>query len=539
MFLGLDCSTQSLSAIIIDAEKGTIEHEEVVRFQNELPQHQTTHGFVRGAHPDEFFSSPLMWLDALDLLCSKLVNHKIPLHLIKGISGSAQQHATVYVKHDGQKALHSLDPNHSLSEQLRSHYSRPVCPIWLDASTGEECKEIANTVGGNKTICNITGSSITPRFSAAQIRKYAKQYPARWAETETVHLASSYFSSIMAGHQSAIDYGDGAGMNLMNLNKLQWDETMAHATFEDLIDKLPPLQHSANLVGLVNPYFVKKYGFNERAKCYNWSGDNPCSLVGMGAAKPGKWIISLGTSYTVFCATEAPVIDPNGFGNVFGNPIHDYMALSCFKNGALACFTLKDQLGIDWLEFDTLAQQPPSLNDKPSLPFFETEITPRHKSTDQTNTTVRSLLDGQFLNMKHHSAWMASAPECIYVTGGISQSNGVCQTIANIFQTPVHRLDRMAQLNVECDRKARHWAETTTNTTSKKINISGRQWELWINDRRVIHQIDRTIRSHIHDPQMKQRWADKGKVSQNNIQKSTGNLSNEQQKRPLNADTPF
>jgi len=434
MFLGLDCSTQSLSAIIIDSEKGTIEHEEVVRFQDELPQHNTTHGFVRGVHPDEFFSSPLMWLDALDLLFSKLVAKKVPLHLIKGISGSAQQHSTVYIKREGLAALRSLDPHHSLSEQLRSHYSRPVSPIWLDASTGTECKEIANAVGGNETIHQITGSSITPRFSAPQIRKYAKEYPARWAETEVVHLVSSYLSSIMTGRRSSIDYGDGAGMNLMNLKNLVWDSTMVRATYDDLFSKLPVLQHSANMVGLVNQYFVKKYGINDRARCYNWSGDNPCSLVGMGAARPGKWIISLGTSYTAFCATENPLADPNGFGNVFGNPIHDYMALSCFKNGALACFTLKDQLGLDWQEFDRLASIPPTLEDRPSLPFFET--------------------DGQFLNMKHYSAWMDEKPKSIYVTGGISQSPGVCQTIANIFQTPVYRLENSSSASLGAAMRA-------------------------------------------------------------------------------------
>ena len=150
--------------------------------------------------------------------------------------------------------------------------------------------------------------------------------------------------------------------------------------------------------------------------------------------------MSLGTSYTVFCATEDPMIDPKGFGNVFGNPIEDYMALSCFKNGALACFALKDQLGLGWVEFDQLARKAPSINDTPSLPFFDTEITPRHRRVDQSETSVRSLLDGQFLNMKHHSQWMGETPTCIYVTGGVSQSKGVCQTIANIFQVPVHRL---------------------------------------------------------------------------------------------------
>ncbi len=454
MFLGLDCSTQSLSALIINAESGTIEHEESVNFQNDLPQYQTTHGFARGAMPDEFFSDPMMWLDALDLLFQRLVDQQIPLHKIKGISGSAQQHATVFIKRGTQLAVRNFSSELCLSEQLQHHLSRPVSPIWLDGSTGKECLEVATAMGGNEVICRATGSSMTPRFSAAQIRKYAKQYPARWAETEKIHLASSYLNSVLAGHRCAIDYGDGAGMNLMNIERLQWDEDIANAVFPELIHKLPSLQSSTNMSGLISPYFVEKYGVNRKAKCFNWSGDNPCSLVGMGAARPGRWVMSLGTSYTVFCAIEEPQVDPAGFGNVFGNPINDYMALSCFKNGALSCFALKEQLGIDWAEFDTRAKECPSKEDTPVLPFFDTEITPLHRSVDQSHTSVRALLDGQFLNMKHHSKWMGDQPKDIYVTGGVSKSKGVCQTIANIFQVPVHRLKNSASASLGAAMRA-------------------------------------------------------------------------------------
>lgn len=441
MFLGLDCSTQSLSAILIDPEQGSVLHQENVRFQNDLPEYNTTHGFSRGAHPDEFFSSPMMWLDALDLLFQRLVDQDIPLHLVRGISGSAQQHATVYIQRKSQPAVRNLNPQFSLSEQLFSHLSRPVSPIWLDGSTIQECEAIAKECGGHNTLCRITGSAAIPRFSAAQIRKYALQFPERWAETEKVHLASSYLSSILAGHRAAIDYGDGAGMNLMNLERFQWDETIANTVVPNLIDRLPSLQHSTNMAGIISPYFVQKYGFNKRTKCFNWSGDNPCSLVGMGAARPGKWVISLGTSYTVFCALDDPIVDPHGFGHVFGNPIDNYMGLSCFKNGALSCFALKEQLGIEWQEFDRLARIPPTREDLPSLPFFDTEITPLHTSVDQTNTTARSLLDGQFLNMRLHTDWLGERPDTFYITGGVSQSKGVCQTIANVFQTKVQRLE--------------------------------------------------------------------------------------------------
>jgi xylulokinase len=253
------------------------------------------------------------------------------------------------------------------------------------------------------------------------------------------------------------------------LEKFQWDEKIANAVFPELIHKLPSLQASTNMSGMISSYFVEKYGFHHKTRCFNWSGDNLCSLVGMGASRPGKWVMSLGTSYTVFCSIEVPRYDPDGFGNVFGNPIEDYMALSCFKNGALACFTLKDQLGIDWIEFDQQAHLLPTIEDSPSLPFYETEITPRHQRVSQCDTTVRSHLDGQFLNMKHHSQWMGDPPSEIFVTGGVSRSKGVCQTIANIFQAEVHRLKNSSSASLGAAMRAAYSSGYTLDELEEKF----------------------------------------------------------------------
>lgn len=168
----------------------------------------------------------------------------------------------------------------------------------------------------------------------------------------------------------------------------------------------------------------------------------------MGAATPGEMVISLGTSYTVFAAMQAPRTDPHGFGHVFGNPLGGFMSLICFQNGALACEHIKNSQSLNWNEFDQLASVPPTPDQLPTLPFYVPEISPIAAKTDQSNATVRSLLDGQFLNMKKHAAWMKIHPKNIWVTGGISQSNGVCQTIANVFNTSVQKLKTNASASL-------------------------------------------------------------------------------------------
>ena len=431
MFLGLDCSTQSLSALIIDACNGSIVHEASVNFEADLPHYQTSSGFIHGDLPGEVFSDPLMWVEALDLLLAKLVESGADLSAIEAVSGSGQQHATVYLNESFNSTLASLQSTGCLKDQLTPCLSRPLSPIWMDSSTGQECEEIASAIGGDEELCRRTGSTATQRFSGAQIRRFSKLSPEAWQKTAHIHLNSSFLASVLAGKSVSIDHGDGAGMNLMNLKAGDWDAEIVNMTAEGLADKLPTLKPSSTIAGNISAYFVEKYQFNPEAKVALWSGDNPCSLVGMGAASPGKMVISLGTSYTLFAAMEEPVTDPSGFGHVFGNPCGGFMSLICFSEGALALEKLRSELDITWEQFSDAA-------------------------LSQEQSPIRSLLDKQFLNMKAHSAWMGQSPTTIYVTGGASKNPGICQTIANIFDSNIQRMSTSSSAGLGAAMRAAH-----------------------------------------------------------------------------------
>ncbi len=239
MHLGLDCSTQSFSALIIDGPDGAIVYEASVNFERDLPHYQTTSGFVHGDESGEVFSDPLMWVEALDLLLTRMVKDGVDLSAIEAISGSGQQHATVYLNENFDAALHDLQSALSLKEQLTPCLSRPLSPIWMDTSTATECAEIAEAVGGNDKICRRTGSVAELRFSGPQIRRFSKINPEAWNLTQTVHLNSSFHASILAGKSVSIDHGDGAGMNLMNLETGEWDPKIVAITASDLAKKTP------------------------------------------------------------------------------------------------------------------------------------------------------------------------------------------------------------------------------------------------------------------------------------------------------------
>jgi xylulokinase len=455
MFLGLDSSTQSLTAVLIDPDSGELTCQLSVNFGLDLPAYGSPSGFIPSGMGGEVHADPSMWLQAMDLLFTRLAA-TTDLSQIKMIAGSGQQHGSVYLDASFDQRLAELDVSLDLAAQLAPALTRATSPIWMDTSTGAECVEITTAVGGSVEVCRRSGSNAIERFTGPQIRRFYKTDPAGYEKTTRIHLVSSFMASVIAGKSVAIDFGDGAGMNLLNLSKLGWDTELLAATAPDLGKKLLPPAPQTQVQGYICSYFVKKYGFAETCRTALFTGDNPASLVGMGATTPGNIVISLGTSDTFFAAMPGPKTDPNGFGHVFGNPAGGFMSLICFRNGSLAREALRDQLGLDWSAFDldALSATRGAAGANLMLPFFGPEITPRHDFTGpvlQGSTTfesaenpglqVRALLEGQFLNMRLHSQWMEVKAERIRLTGGASKNDGIAQLVANIFQAPVERLD--------------------------------------------------------------------------------------------------
>ncbi|MCM8528361.1 MAG: FGGY-family carbohydrate kinase, partial [Lentisphaeraceae bacterium] len=445
-YLGLDLSTQSLSALIVDGDTGQILIDESVNFGNDLPGYKAPNGFVKGEKEGEVFSSPLMWLDAADKLFSKLQS-QTDLSSIRAIAGSGQQHATVYLNSSFKSKVGSLDSSLSLADNFKPCLSRELSPIWMDNSTSSECSEIADASGGSDQVLKISGSIPIERFSGAQIRKFFKENPEAYQNTDAVHLASSFFCSVMSGTNAAIDLGDGAGMNLLNLQNNDWDPSLLEACAPDLGSKLPEAKASDSYVSTINSYFVDKYGFSADTEVYVFSGDNPNSLIGCGGALPGTAVISLGTSDTFFAAMSNPVTDPNGFGHVFGNPAGGYMSLICFMNGSLTREKLKDHYNLSWDQFSEAISEE---SDSVLLPWLIDEITPKapasKESLDFLNnsseaTDIRKFLEGQFINMLVHSEWMGEDINHIILTGGASQNDAIAQIIADVFQAKIERLE--------------------------------------------------------------------------------------------------
>jgi xylulokinase len=467
LFLGLDSSTQSLSGIVIDYDTRRIVYENSLNFDKVLPHYGTQNGTLRSDDPLVVHSPPLMWAEALDVFFAQMKQDAVPLNDILAISGSGQQHGSVYLNDRATEALAKLNPAKSLLENLRGMFVRTSSPIWMDSSTSAECVEIREALGGIKATARLTGSDAFERFTGPQIRKFYKTEPDRYQQTASIALVSSFMASLLSGQIAPIDHGDGSGMNLMDIHKQIWHPAALKATAPHLKKKLPGLAQPWKVIGPVSPYFVRKYGLNPAAQALVWSGDNPCSVIGLGLIREGLLAISLGTSDTLFGYMNRCRVDDRGEGHVFAAPTGDYMALICFKNGSLARERIRDMYRLaDWNAFsNALTATPPGNLGAIMLPWFDAEIVPRvnrpgiHRiDLDEHDAAAncRAIVEAQMMSMRLHSQWMNVSPERLYATGGASLNVPILQVMADVFNCPVVRLEAPKSAALGASLRAAH-----------------------------------------------------------------------------------
>ena len=454
-YLGIDSSTQSMTGLVIDTDEGRILAEESVNFDAHFKAAYGVENGVLHLGEGQVHSSPLMWAEALDLLLQFLRKKGCDLGEIQAVAGSGQQHGTVYFNDQADRVLRSLRPDCPLADQLAGVFSRATAPIWMDTSTAGQCREIEEGVGGRRSLLELTGNTAFERFSGPQIRKFFQIDPEGYRRTACIGLVSSYIASLLAGRLVPVDPGDGSGTNLMDIRARQWNPRALAACAPDLKRRLLPISPSDQVAGPLSPYFVSRHGFSPDCQVLPFSGDNPCSLIGLGLVEPGQVALSLGTSDTLFACMDQPRVSVRGEGALFASPdgAH-YMALICFLNGSLAREAVRDQYGLDWKRFTAaLRQTPPGNKGGLMLPYFAPEIVPRvpaphvvryRLDPEDTPSHVRAVIEAQALSSRIHSRWMGVAIRSLYVTGGASANEEILKIFSNVHACPVHRFQDIA-----------------------------------------------------------------------------------------------
>ncbi|HAA76080.1 TPA: carbohydrate kinase [Candidatus Latescibacteria bacterium] len=451
LYLGIDSSTQSMTGVVIDTDSGSMITETSINFDEHFGSvYGVTNGVV-DLGQGVVHSYPLMWIDALEALFEALKRDGCALGEIAAIAGSGQQHGTVYLNASAADTLSGLEPGTPLSQQLQGIFSRKTAPIWMDSSTAQQCREIEEGVGGTNRLLNLTGNTAFERFSGPQIRKFYQDEPEAYEQTAYTGLVSSYVASVLAGKLVSVDVGDASGTNMMDIRSKTWSPSALDATAPGLSDRLTPVTASGSPAGTIHPYFVAAHGFSSDCTVLPFSGDNPCSLIGLGLVESGHVALSLGTSDTLFACMAEPRVSTEGEGCVFASPDDaHYMALICYMNGSLAREAVRDQFGLDWGGFTAaLETSLPGNDGKMMLPFFDPEIVPnvgagvvrRHLEEEDAAGNIRAVIEAQAVSSHIHSRWMGLDITSLYVTGGASANEEILKVFANVHGCPVHRFE--------------------------------------------------------------------------------------------------
>ncbi|KAM6900745.1 xylulose kinase [Xenentodon cancila] len=456
LYLGLDLSTQQLKVVAIDGSLRVVQRDSV-QFDSELPEFRTQGGVH--IHPDRLtVTSPvLMWVKALDLLLDKLKWAGLDFSRVRAVSGSGQQHGSVFWRTGASRTLEQLDPGRSLHRLLQDSFSVSDSPIWMDSSSGRQCQDLEAAVGGALRLAEITGSRAYERFTGNQIAKLRASQADGFQDTERISLVSSFAATLLRGAYAAIDYSDGSGMNLLDIRSRNWSEICLEATAPRLDQLLGAPQPSTSVLGPVSSYFVHRYGFSESCNVVAFTGDNPASLAGM-RLQQGDVAVSLGTSDTVFLWIQEP--QPALEGHIFCNPVdlQAYMALLCFKNGSLTRKRIRDECaGRSWEAFSA-ALRDTALGNGGNIGFyFDTiEITPPavgiHRFDSDNNKVsfwspqveVRAVVEGQFLSRRLHAERLGYSiipGTRVLATGGASSNKEILQVLSDVFNAPVYTMD--------------------------------------------------------------------------------------------------
>ncbi|HTX72178.1 MAG TPA: hypothetical protein VMC79_05075 [Rectinemataceae bacterium] len=450
LVLGIDSSTQSTSAVIVDRNSFALVAQARVRYRDD--PRLGSFGLTEAApilpprEPGEADQPATLFLAALDALLEDLPREA--LARLAAVNVSAQQHGQVWLAADGAQAVRALRrPGSGATGTLAGHlgcgFADDRAPIWMSADTEFEAAELRSAAGGGEAMTALSGSDSPLRFSGAVMRRRARRFPERYERTTHLHLLSSFLTGVLRGDPDApIDWGNGSGTSLMDWRNRCWAPQLLFAAslglaggLAGLEARLPPLVHPLHVAGGIAAYFTERYGIPGDCAVVAGSGDNPQSKV----LAEGS-LLSLGTSFVLMSEGGTPHRSANAMYDGLGRPF----LFGCRTNGALVWESLRRAHGLaadDFAASDAaLETVPPGAVLRLLQPERESfpasgiiDLGGRPDFAEDYAGAVDSSLGLLVLASEPFAARGAE----LAVTGGAAASRAVLKRIANLWGTRV------------------------------------------------------------------------------------------------------
>ena len=331
---------------------------------------------------------------------------------------------------------------------------RVLAPVklWCDTSTGLECREIMDAVGGAQRCIELAGNPILAGYTASKLPWTRKHRADAYRDLATVLLPHDYVNFYLT-EQRFSEHGDASGTGWLDVRRRQWSPELLAAIDpqRDLLECLPPL------VELGTTFPISRATANELdlprdVRVSVGGGDNMMAAIGTGNVVPGRLTMSLGTSGTLFAFADHPVVDDAAGWAAFCASSDGWLPLICTMNCTIATETMARLFRLKSGEGEALlASTQPGADGLVLLPFFNGERTPDLPNgrgcllgMDLLNATpanaYRAAMEGATYSLRNgYDAFVGAGLrfERICLTGGGSKSAAWRQMVADVFDLPV------------------------------------------------------------------------------------------------------
>ena len=329
LVLGVDSSTQSCKAVVVDSATGA-----VVRTG-------------RTAHPDGTSVDPEAWWRALQ----EAIAEAGSLDDIAAWSVGGQQHGLVALDAQGCVVRDAL--------------------LWNDTRSAGAAADLIDEFGA-AALAVRTGLVPVASFTITKLRWLRDHEPENAARVAAVALPHDWLTWRLRGFgpenpmldELVTDRSDASGTGYWNPATGEYDRELLVAA----------LGHDAILPRVLGPDEWVTDADGRRVG--PGAGDNAGAALGLGA-QPGDVVVSIGTSGTVFAVSREPVNDPEGTVAGFADASGLFLPLIATLNAARVVDVAAALLGVDHEEFSDLAlAAAPGAAGLTLLPYFEGERTP-------------------------------------------------------------------------------------------------------------------------------------------------------------------
>ena len=341
MYLGLDCGTSGLKALLTD-EGG----EPVASASRSYSPDRPRAGWSE-QNPDD-------WVNAMAGAIADLRNSAgRALGAVKAVGFSGQMHGAV----------------------LLDRADKPIRPAILhnDGRAFLEADELARDY---PELAQIVGVKPMPGFTGPKLKWIARNEPGTRHLVHALLSPKDYLRLKLSGERAS-DMSDAAGTWLLDAARRDWSRQAFAACDADLA-WAPPLFEGSAAVGQIRPEAADALGLPRGVRLAAGGGDAAVGALGLGAIAPGEAFISLGTATQLIVATDKYMSAPEKLVHAFVHALpHRWYAMAAMLNGAGALAFAGRLLGAspDALEREAAADYP-GPGALVFLPYLSGERTP-------------------------------------------------------------------------------------------------------------------------------------------------------------------